>query len=124
MIDPTPKRFDKRSPFAAAITQPTPPNMYATPIDPAERLSSRVANRISTAICMWCSTCHNPATSASANSVRLRHTSRSPSWISADTERRSARCTTSLRASTRRSISAETKNVAASRTIANGALSA
>ena len=52
MTGPTPKRADSRSADAAASTQPRPPNMYATPIAPADRPSSRVANRISTAICM------------------------------------------------------------------------
>ena len=40
--------------------------------------SSRVANRISTATCMWCSTCQAAATSASERSVALLQTRQAP----------------------------------------------
>ncbi len=85
MTGPTPSRADSRSADAAASTQPTPPNMYVSPMAPGDRPRSRVANRISTAICMWWRICHSPASHASACSVRLCRTSFRPSRISAPT---------------------------------------
>ncbi len=70
--------------------------MYVRPIAPGESESSRVAKRISTAICMWCRICHSPASHASASSVRLFQTSFRPSWISCVTEADVPGCTTSL----------------------------
>ena len=96
--------------------------MYARPIAPADSPSSRVANRISTATCMWCRICHRPASSASASSVRLFQTSVRPSWISAATDAPARGCGTSCAEPIRRSIAAEAKNVSASSTIANGAV--
>ena len=110
MTGPTPKRADSRSAFAAAITHPSPPNMYVRPIAPADSPRSRVANRISTAICMWCRNCHSADSHASANSVRLPHTSFSPSTISAVTDAFGPSCGTSFGACMRRSISADAKN--------------
>ena len=82
---------------------------------PRDSPSSRVANRISTATCMWCRICQAPATSASdaqrrgcSRRAAAPRGSRPPSTL----RRRGAG--TSFGTRSRRSISAEARNVTAS----------